>query len=164
MDMSVVDQYFELALDLTERKRNDLLRKLDQDQPQVASELRRLLTNSNKNVDFACQSGASTNRGGKLDTLHHVAIRVDHIATAVAWYRGKFACEIEYHDATWAMLRFSNFRLALVLPGEHPPHVAVCSEEAAVFGELKTHRDGSRSTYLEDPWGNAVEVIDSASL
>ena len=94
-----------------------------------------------------------------LDDLHHVAIPVRDVATAVAWYTSKFRCKVAYQDATWAFLEFGNTRLALVIPEQHPPHVALMSPEAAKFGALKTHRDGTRSVYVADPSGNAVEIL-----
>ena len=56
----------------------------------------------------------------KLDTIHHTAIQVKDIAKAVAWYLERFACEIEYQDESWAMLKFANTSLALVLPEQQP--------------------------------------------
>jgi catechol 2,3-dioxygenase-like lactoylglutathione lyase family enzyme len=94
-----------------------------------------------------------------LDTLHHVAVQVTDIAAAVAWYRARFNCEVAYQDDTWALLRFANASLALVVPGQHPPHVAIVRDDAAAFGPLKPHRDGTASIYLPDPDGNQVEVL-----
>jgi len=99
-----------------------------------------------------------------LDSFHHIAISVDNIAAAVEWYTSNFRCEIAYQDATWAFLKFANLHLALVLPGQHPPHIAFATSRAAEFGELKTHRDGTRSIYISDTAGNAVELMDPASL
>ena len=98
------------------------------------------------------------------DRLHHVAVTVDDIARAVSWYRQRFGCGISYQDETWALLDFDNFKLALVLPQQHPPHLAVCRPDAESFGALHEHRDGTRSTYTRDPWGNCIEVLDSASV
>jgi hypothetical protein len=50
--------------------------------------------------------------------------------------------------------------LALVIAEQHPPHVAVRRADAEKFGPLVTHRDGSRSVYVNDAAGNAVEVIE----
>lgn len=94
-----------------------------------------------------------------LDSLHHIAISVKDIADAVNWYTQHFRCKVRYQDATWAMLEFGNIQLALVIPEQHPPHVAFVHPEAEKFGPLKTHRDGTRSTYVTDPAGNAVEVM-----
>jgi catechol 2,3-dioxygenase-like lactoylglutathione lyase family enzyme len=96
-----------------------------------------------------------------MDRLHHVAIVVPEIAPAVAWYRGQFGVEIVYEDATWALLRFANIDLALVVPGQHPPHIAIERADAKRYGKLKTHRDGTASVYAEDPFGNVIEIMQA---
>ncbi len=95
----------------------------------------------------------------ELDQLDHVAVSVKSIVQAVDWYCTKFNCNILYQDDTWALLEFQNAKLALVIPEQHPPHIAVNRRDAESFGKLVTHRDGTRSTYIEDPCGNAVEVM-----
>ncbi len=100
----------------------------------------------------------------QLDTIHHVAISVEDIASSVEWYRDKFRCEIAYQDDTWALLKFNNISLALVIPDQHPPHIGYTCNEAEKYGELKTHRDGTRSVYISDPAGNTVEMMDAHSL
>ena len=94
-----------------------------------------------------------------LDRIEHVAIAVDDVDGAVAWYTSNFRCTVAYKDATWAMLSFGNLNLALVIPAQHPPHIAFASPGAERFGELTTHRDGTRSTYVKDPAGNSVEIM-----
>jgi len=94
-----------------------------------------------------------------LDAMHHVAISVRDIDEAVKWYAENFRCEISYQDATWALLTFSNVQLALVIPEQHPPHIAFSHPRAEQFGPLKPHRDGTRSTYIADPSGNPVEIM-----
>lgn len=96
---------------------------------------------------------------GALDRIHHVAISVRDLASAVSWYTSTFRCTIAYQDATWALLDFDNLQLALVIPDQHPPHVAFTSPQAEKFGLLSTHRDGTRSTYVKDPAGNSVEIM-----
>lgn len=95
----------------------------------------------------------------ELDALHHVAISVRNVAKAVAWYREHFKCRVSYQDETWALLQFSNVSVALVIPEQHPPHISFTSAEAERFGPLKPHRDGTRSTYVQDPSGNTVEIM-----
>lgn len=95
----------------------------------------------------------------ELDSMHHVAISVKDVAEAVDWYRENFRCEVAYQDPTWALLRFANMQLALVIPSQHPPHIAFEHADAARFGTLKPHRDGTRSVYVADPSGNPVEVL-----
>lgn len=95
---------------------------------------------------------------GKLDTLHHAALRVKDVKAAVDWYRKRFRCQVEYQDATWAMLAFDNVRLAFVLERQHPPHIAVLGDPSS-HGKPLQHRDGTSSIYLKDPDGNNVEIL-----
>lgn len=101
---------------------------------------------------------------GPLDAIDHIAVAVDDVGKAVDWYRETFNCEIEYQDKTWAFLRFQNIKLALVVPNQHPPHIAFLHENADRFGNLKTHRDGSRSVYIQDSAGNSVEIVAKDSV
>ncbi len=94
-----------------------------------------------------------------LDPIHHIAIPVRDVKEAVEWYRGHFACAVSYQDDTWALLDFANIKLALVVPSQHPPHIAFVSPEAEKYGILKPHRDGTRSVYIADPNGNSVEIL-----
>jgi catechol 2,3-dioxygenase-like lactoylglutathione lyase family enzyme len=94
-----------------------------------------------------------------LDSVHHVALSVENIAQAVEWYTRTFQCKISYQDDTWAMLDFANIKVALVVPSQHPAHIAFVSPEAEKFGVLKPHRDGTRSCYVKDPAGNALEIL-----
>lgn len=94
-----------------------------------------------------------------MDKIHHVAIQVDDIKTAVEWYTNKFDAKLAYEDETWALLEFNNLSLALVMPDQHPPHFAIENQNAAQFGELTPHRDGTESIYIKDPFGNSVEII-----
>lgn len=96
---------------------------------------------------------------GALDRITHVAVSVRDIGQAVSWYTSTFRCTVTYQDATWAMLKFGNLELALVIPQQHPPHIAITSPDAGRFGELRTHRDGTRSTYVKDPDGNSIEIM-----
>jgi catechol 2,3-dioxygenase-like lactoylglutathione lyase family enzyme len=95
-----------------------------------------------------------------LATVDHAAISVQHISKTLAWYRERFGCEILYQDDTWALLQFANIKLALVVAEQHPPHLGFVTANAAEFGPLKEHRDGTRSVYIQDPSGNSVEVLD----
>lgn len=94
-----------------------------------------------------------------LDRIPHVAISVSNVAEAVAWYTATFRCKVSYQDPTWALLDFANLQLALVIPEQHPPHIAFTHPHAETFGALKTHRDGTRSTYVRDPAGNSIELM-----
>src|SRR6266436_6792433 len=88
---------------------------------------------------ITCCSGWNRYHKGMppLDTLDHVAIPVQDVASAVDWYTGTFHCKVKYQDESWALLDFDNVRLALVIPSQHPAHIGFVSEEAERFGELK---------------------------
>ncbi len=94
-----------------------------------------------------------------LDHFHHLAVVVPNIAEGVDWYTKNFHCTIDYLDTTWALLGFSNTKLALVLPDEHPAHFAITHPNADSFGKLTTHRDGLSSIYIKDVAGNALEIL-----
>lgn len=96
-----------------------------------------------------------------LQSLHHVAITVRDIDRAVDWYTSRFACELKYRDDTWALLKFANIHLALVTPEQHPPHIALVDPQAAEYGPLTLHRDGTRSIYIQDSEGNDVEIMQA---
>jgi len=93
-----------------------------------------------------------------FDTVDHVAISVGDVKSTVEWYIKNFSCKVSYQDETWALLEFANIRVAFVLPQQHPPHFALL-RDPSLFGEPKTHRDGTRSVYVSDPSGNSVEVL-----
>jgi catechol 2,3-dioxygenase-like lactoylglutathione lyase family enzyme len=101
----------------------------------------------------------STAKSEQLQAIDHIAISVGSIPEAVAWYTEKFSCQVAYQDDTWAMLCFGNIRLALISGGPHPPHIGLMRPDAEQFGELRPHRDGTRSVYLQDPFGNWVEIL-----
>ena len=96
-----------------------------------------------------------------MDTLHHIAITVTDIATAVAWYQDQFDVVTTHADDSWALLRFEDCALALVLPDQHPPHFAIERAYAASYGPLIPHRDGTASVYIRDPWGNVIEILET---
>ena len=91
-----------------------------------------------------------------MDSIDHIAIQVSDINQAVKSYTDKFDCEVIYIDTTWAMLKFDNINLALVIPTEHPPHIAFIDHG---IKEGVIHRDGSEAKYEDDGFGNTIEKI-----
>ncbi len=97
----------------------------------------------------------------------HVAQQVPDIAEAVAWQvRTVPGSTVLHQDPTWALVESAGVRMAFVLPGQHPPHVAfrVSDEELEVLAaehgaQIATHRDATRSIYLEGPGSLATEII-----
>ena len=67
----------------------------------------------------------------QLQSLHHVAIPISDIDRAIELYTSRFACELKYRDATWALLKFANINLALVTPEQHPPYIELTDPNAA---------------------------------
>jgi len=96
-----------------------------------------------------------------LDDIDHIAIPVTEadLDKTVDYYLQNFNCQTLYRDESWAFLRFNNIKLAFVVPGQHPPHLAFISARAEEFGQLKTHRDGTRSVYISDPSENTIEIM-----
>jgi catechol-2,3-dioxygenase len=115
---------------------------------------------------LAADPAARPNTGTvtQLDAIHHVAIVVQDVAESVQWYRDTFRCEIAYQDETWALLKFANASLALVVPNQHPMHIGFVTPMAHQFAPLKRHRDGTESVYISDPTGNAVELLSPESV
>jgi catechol 2,3-dioxygenase-like lactoylglutathione lyase family enzyme len=99
----------------------------------------------------------------ELDSIDHIAIPVNDIASTVSWYTEKFKCTVDYQDDSWAFLKFDNISLALVIPSQHPAHLAFKVDDPEQYGKLETHRDGTRSVYVNDPAGNAVEMLDRSA-
>ena len=90
-----------------------------------------------------------------MEKIDHIAIVVTNIRNAVNWYTKNRDCEVIYQDNSWAELQFENIKLALVLPQDHPPHIAF--EDDSIEGTK--HRDGSESIYEHDTFGNIIEKI-----
>ena len=98
--------------------------------------------------------------------LDHVAVTTPDIDASVKWYAEQFGATVLYQDKTWAFLQVGGNKLALVTPGQHPPHLAFSvTEEQLSQAARRTgipidkHRDGSKGIYVKDPAGNAVELI-----
>ena len=98
-----------------------------------------------------------------LTQIDHIAIETSNVEKAVKWYLKNFRCEIKYQDQSWALILFNNVSLALVTPGQHPPHFAVVDEAVKENKNSKIHRDGIYYMYEQDPDKNFVERIHRKS-
>jgi catechol 2,3-dioxygenase-like lactoylglutathione lyase family enzyme len=98
-------------------------------------------------------------KSNPLDEIDHVAVAVADIERSVHWYTTSFSCEVERQEKTYAILRFANMKLVLVLPSQQKWHVGYKKNDAASFGEITERTDGIRSTFVADPTGNIVELI-----
>jgi catechol 2,3-dioxygenase-like lactoylglutathione lyase family enzyme len=97
----------------------------------------------------------------------HVALQVPDIDAAVRWYLETIAgARVSYQDETWALIEAGGTKLAFVVADQHPTHIAwrVGAERLESLAQANgqaicTHRDATRSIYLKDPGGHAVELI-----
>ncbi len=92
----------------------------------------------------------------------HVAVSVSDITRSVEWYKEKLKVKVLYQDETWAFLEAEGVKIALVLPDQHPGHLAFNvgpNPSPDFMKHAKTHRDGSLSQYVIDPDGNSIEWI-----
>jgi len=98
-----------------------------------------------------------------LTFIDHIALEAKDINSSVDWYKDQFDCEVKYQDDSWALLGFENISLALVTPGDHPPHFAIVDERVRLLDGHKVHRDGIAYKYESDPNLNIIEKIDKRS-
>ncbi len=97
----------------------------------------------------------------------HVAQQVPDIAEAVAWYRETLpGVRVLYQDATWALIEAGGVRIAFVVRDQHPGHLAWRVDNAELErlarehgAEIKSHRDRTRSFYLDAPGGQSIVII-----
>ena len=94
-----------------------------------------------------------------MDKIDHIAIQTKDINESVTWYTSTFTCDVLFQDETWALLKFNNIKLALVVPEQHPPHIAVKRKNLEKYGNPVKHRDGSESVYINSPDKNVFELI-----
>tara|TARA_Y100001970_G_C14230849_1_gene858533 strand:- start:1973 stop:2278 length:306 start_codon:yes stop_codon:yes gene_type:complete len=94
-----------------------------------------------------------------MDKIDHVAIQTENIDKSVEWFLNKFKCNVKYQDESWAMIEFENMKIALVLPDQHPPHIAVTCDDIEKHGNPGKHRDGSDFLYIEGLDENIFELI-----
>jgi hypothetical protein len=97
----------------------------------------------------------------------HVAHQVQDIAHAVDWWREIIpGTKVLYQDDSWAMIEAGGVKIAFVLPDQHPDHMAwrVSNAELEELADrfdlaIHSHRDGSRSFYLEAPGRQPIEIV-----
>jgi|TARA_R110002020_G_scaffold134807_4_gene301024 catechol 2,3-dioxygenase-like lactoylglutathione lyase family enzyme len=91
--------------------------------------------------------------------LDHIALQVEEPRKAAEWYCENFGAEALYVDDTWAFVQLQNIKLAFVIKGQHPPHIAFEVNDFSEGDVVKSHRDGTSSAYKRDPFGNIYELI-----
>ncbi|QNI68701.1 glyoxalase/Bleomycin resistance /Dioxygenase superfamily protein [Synechococcus sp. BMK-MC-1] len=111
-----------------------------------------------------------------MERLGHVAIRVEDMDRAVAFY-SQLGMEMVWNADDWCYMEAAKSRDGLALLGPNykaaGPHFAFHfrdrAEVDAVHAQLKAagvavgavhdHRDGTASFYLRDPEGNWLEML-----
>ena len=103
---------------------------------------------------------SAESKSSTLSHVHHVAISVADIKKSVKWYMTSFNCRIVSESPREAVLQFETIRISLVVPSHEPPHFAFVRGDAATLGELRERESGVISTFLADPTGNVIEIVD----
>ena len=94
-----------------------------------------------------------------MDNIDHIAVQTKNIKKSVEWYKDMFKCNVLFQDETWALIEFKNTKIALVVPEQHPPHIAIIRKNLEQYGTPVKHRDGSESVYIDSPDKNTFEYI-----
>lgn len=106
-------------------------------------------------------------RNLRIVQFDHVALRVPDVAAALDWWCESVpGTEVLYADETWGLIEAGGAKVAFVVAEQHPDHLAykVSNEELDRLASshdvaIATHRDASRSFYLEAPGEHRVEII-----
>ena len=96
--------------------------------------------------------------------LHHIVLRVPDIAPVVKWRVKIRNLDTVHQDQTWTLLGTENISIVLVLRSRHLPNVVFKSLEAEKYGDLTTHRGGSESVCVQDPFRNTIEFLEPAAV
>lgn len=123
------------------------------------------------------------NRPAATSGIHHVALNVTDLEKCEAFYTGLLGMAVEWRpDADNVYLSSGNDNLALHrVPADRMPasaqrldhigfilktpelvdewYVFFNTHQVKMKTEPRTHRDGARSFYCEDPEGNVVQMI-----
>jgi catechol 2,3-dioxygenase-like lactoylglutathione lyase family enzyme len=100
--------------------------------------------------------------------INHVALEVDDIEEALAWYGRFFEFDLRGKRATMAWIDLGDQFLALSSPRSQPPDdgrhfgLVVDDKEAVRAALVAAELDVAPSGGLRfvDPWGNQVEIVD----
>jgi catechol 2,3-dioxygenase-like lactoylglutathione lyase family enzyme len=94
--------------------------------------------------------------------IDHVTIMVSDLEQSIKWYTTSFSCELMYQTKTIAVLKFENIKLVLSLPSEQRPHLAYLKPDTREFGEILEQADLCKSTFIADPTGNVLELVETS--
>jgi len=99
-----------------------------------------------------------------MDKIDHIAILVDDLGEAEAWYLDHMQAEVSFRDEKYIRLTVKNTNIALIDKNFYPhAHMAILVENIddlpTEMGEVVKHRDGTIGVYVKDPFGNYLEYI-----
>ena len=111
---------------------------------------------------------ASLHRVARAIGINHVALEVDDVAEALAWYGRFLDFELRGQRPTMAWIDLGDQFLALSAPRRQGPDdgrhfgLVVDDKEAmrAALAEAGIEVAASGGLRFDDPWGNQVEVVD----
>jgi len=99
-----------------------------------------------------------------MSKIDHIAVLVDDLETAEAWYTEKLQAEVSFRDSKYVRIRVANTNIALI-DKNHYSHahfgILVDNKDDLPLndGIIVHHRDGTIGVYVEDPFGNYLEYI-----
>jgi len=96
--------------------------------------------------------------------VDHIAILVDDLELAEAWYIEHLSAAVAYKDEKYVRLKAHNVNIALIDEKHYEhAHFAILVENKEELptekGKVVEHRDGTIGVYVKDPFGNYLEYI-----
>ncbi|MGA7178629.1 MAG: hypothetical protein WBX11_03440 [Thiobacillaceae bacterium] len=99
-----------------------------------------------------------------MNRIRHIALQVNDIPLAVAWYQREFNCRVHSQNATCAQITVENLSLTLVGPGQHSKQIGPLGADANRSAVLRPPGDGTASVHFRAPWDSAQQILDRSTL
>lgn len=116
----------------------------------------------------AADESVSARRRTRLVGVNHVALEVDSVEDALAWWARYFDFELRGRRRRMAWIDLGDQFLALAEPRSQPPDgdrhfgLVVDDKEALRVALREAGEDvaAAGSLRVRDPWGNTIEIVD----
>lgn len=100
--------------------------------------------------------------------VNHVALEVDSVDAAIEWWSRFFVLELRGRQSGMAWIDLGDQFVALSEPRSQPAddsrHFGLVVDDKerlrAALGDAGIDVPGSGSLRFQDPWGNAIEIVD----
>ena len=97
-------------------------------------------------------------------TVDHIAVLVDDLEIAEAWYCDHLVAKVTFRDEKYIRLQINNTNIALIDKKHYAhAHFGILVENVCDLpvekGEVVKHRDGTTGVYVKAPFGNYLEYI-----